>query len=182
MMRQYHLRLMTVADVDLVLSWRNHPSIRSVMLTQHAITVQEHAEWFNASKANPDKKLLICEDGSGPFGFVQFVGLCREGNSVDWGFYLSPEAELGSGRILGFLALEYIFEKIRINKISGQALDSNENSIRFHRRLGFQEEPLKKTLIFEGNERQLISFNLSKDEFLRLKKLGETYVKQINRH
>ena len=44
------IREIELKDLDAVLRWRNDPAIRRYMLTQHEITVDEHAQWNNLSK------------------------------------------------------------------------------------------------------------------------------------
>jgi len=173
MMRQYSIRSLVDSDLDLILTWRNHQSIRDVMLSQHKISRPEHLSWFKNSTKNEDKKLMICEDSGVPFGFVQFLGLKGSNGVVDWGFYLSPEAKRGSGKILGLLALEYIFEQLGKNQVRGQAFEKNESSIKFHERLGFKRELSYASGKFEGKEYPLTCFSLKKDAFLILKKQGK---------
>ena len=175
-MKEYSIRSLANDDLGLILSWRNHPSIRAVMLTQHAISESEHLSWFRSAKNNEDKKLLVCEDGGSPFGFVQFTGLKGPSGVVDWGFYLSPEAKRGGGKILGILALEYIFGQLGKNEVRGQAYEKNVRSIQFHERLGFKMESSYMSGKLNGKEHSLICFSLKKDEFLRIKKSGEVDV------
>ena len=42
------IRPMEESDLDNVLRWRNHPSIRRSMLTQHEISLSEHTDWFKS--------------------------------------------------------------------------------------------------------------------------------------
>lgn len=175
-MRSYSIRSLAKDDLNLILSWRNHPSIRAVMHTQHVIPELEHLSWFRNATNNNDKKLLVCEDGRSPFGFVQFSGFSSREGIVDWGFYLSPEAKRGSGKILGLLALEYIFELHGKNEVRAQVFDQNISSIQFHERLGFKRELSNMSGKLKGKEHSLIFFSLKKDEFLSIKKSGEVDV------
>ena len=47
------VRLMTLSDIELVLSWRNHPDIRKWMRSKHVISRSEHVNWFNRLLENP---------------------------------------------------------------------------------------------------------------------------------
>lgn len=135
------LRPMTEADLQQVLSWRNHPDIRRYMYTSHEIKSDEHRQWFAKATKNPAVHLLIFEQNNIAQGFVNLTnGRCAE--VADWGFYIAPEGPKGIGRALGNCALTYAFEELNLHKVCGQALSFNQRSITFHEKLGFQREGL----------------------------------------
>jgi len=143
------VRPMVHADLQRVLTWRNHPDVRRYMYTRHEITLDEHLRWFERSLEDPKKHLLIFELDKQPQGFVNFdesgdVGI------ADWGFYAAPDADKGCGRQLGCAALSYAFTQLKLHKVCGQALAHNHRSIRFHRALGFQQEGTLRDQHFDG--------------------------------
>lgn len=123
----------------MVLAWRNHPAVRSYMLTQHEISIQEHLNWFARVHRDKTRRQLIVLDGGKPIGFVQFNPVTH-GGIAEWGFYASPDAPKGSGRKLGQASLRYAFKDLGLHKVCGQAIESNTASIMFHQKLGFAEE------------------------------------------
>ena len=133
------VRALTEDDLPMVLAWRNHPAVRSYMLTQHEISLDEHRNWFARVKEDKTRQQLIVSDGAEPLGFVQFnpVG---QGEISDWGFYARPDAPKGSGTKLGQAALVHAFRKLGLHKVCGQAIECNVASIAFHQKLGFAEE------------------------------------------
>ena len=154
------LRPMVHADLELVLSWRNHPDVRRHMYTQHEISLDEHQRWFESAKADPKKRLLIFEVVHRPMGFVHFTETGR-GGIADWGFYTAPDAPKGSGRQLGSAALSHAFTQLELHKVSGRVLAYNERSINFHLALGFQQEGILRDQHFDGvHYHHVISFGL----------------------
>lgn len=133
------IRALSEADLPMVLGWRNHVSIRSVMFDSAKISFDKHREWFYQAKADPTRCLLIAETSQGAFGFVQFGGVEPDAVS-DWGFYARPDAPKGSGMMLGIAALEHAFLKLRLSKVCGKVIERNDRSIRMHKCLGFHEE------------------------------------------
>jgi UDP-4-amino-4,6-dideoxy-N-acetyl-beta-L-altrosamine N-acetyltransferase len=123
----------------MVLAWRNHPAVRSYMLTQHEINLQEHRNWFERVQHDMTRQQLIVLDGVEPIGFVQFSANGK-GGIADWGFYARPDAPKGSGTKLGQAALAHAFKDLGLHKVCGQAIESNAASIAFHQKLGFIEE------------------------------------------
>lgn len=139
MSESFSIRELAFEDLPMILSWRNHESIRRFMLTQHEIDLEEHRNWFSAAKMDATRRLLIVEDGAIPLGFVQLSHVTASG-VADWGFYVRPDAPRGSGLKLGKAALNYAFCELMLHKICGSVIQSNKASISFHQRLGFAKE------------------------------------------
>lgn len=133
------IRNMTKADLLTVLAWRNHPEVRRFMLTQHEISLAEHTHWFELASKDSNRHLLIVQEYETPIGYVQFSGVAPNG-IAEWGFYTPPDATKGSGRKIGNTALDHAFGHLKLHKVYGQAISSNQGSIRFHERLGFKRE------------------------------------------
>ncbi len=136
-MRQ--IRLLRESDLEMLLSWRNHPEVRRYMFTQHKISFDEHIQWFRRASVDPQRHLLIYQCKENPLGFISFYQTA-ESAVADWGFYLSPDSKKGTGNALGVAGLTYAFEHLKLHKICGKVLPFNERSIRFHESLGFVRE------------------------------------------
>jgi len=174
MSTEHTIRPMAEADLDLVRSWRNHPEVRRWMYTTHDIGEAEHSRWFEDARRDPSKALLVYERCGEPAGFVSLS--CVRGMDVaEWGFYLAPDAAPGSGGALGMAALEYAFDGLGLHKVSGHALADNERSVRFHLRLGFQHEGLRRDhhLADDGARHSVVCFGLLADEWRAARAEGE---------
>lgn len=159
------IRKMISADIEQVLSWRNQPEVRNYMLTQHEITLDEHRQWYERNSQDPMRSLLIIEEGEILLGFVQFKSVAP-GDIADWGFYAAPGVPKGSGNKIGATALNYAFQELELHKVCGQAMEFNEASIRFHRKLGFQQEGvLRQQHQIDSTYHDLICFGLLHDEW-----------------
>lgn len=135
------IRKMTDKDLPIVLAWRNHADTRCYMFTQNEISLDEHRNWFSKASQDPSRCLLIVEEDKQAIGYVQFSKV-EEGGVADWGFYVRPGATKGTGRKLGVMALNHAFGPLKLHKVCGQAIVSNQASIIFHQRLGFTPEGL----------------------------------------
>ena len=133
------IRRVTESDLPMVLAWRNPIDVRSYMFTQHEIGLEEHRNWFAKASQDSSRCLLIVEEDKQAVGYVQFSKV-EDGGIADWGFYARPDASKGTGRKLGVLALNYAFGPLKLHKVCGQAIASNQASIAFHQRLGFALE------------------------------------------
>lgn len=160
------LRPMTSGDIDLVLGWRNHPTVSRYMYTQRLITVQEHREWFERASQCCQRHLLIYEQDMTPVGFVNIKVVDEQARRAEWGFYLAPDAPPGSGQNLGQSALVYAFETLSLHKLCGEVLADNSRSVRFHERHGFHREArLRDHFYNNGNFYDVIGFGLLAEEW-----------------
>ena len=143
------VRLMTEADLALVLIWRNHEDIRRYMFNTRTVSGEEHRRWFELAVADPARELLIFELDGQPSGFAHFS--CGVHPRVaDWGFYAAPGAPKGAGRALGHAALGHAFDRVALHKVCGQVIGSNARSAHLHLALGFEQEGLLREHHFDG--------------------------------
>jgi UDP-4-amino-4,6-dideoxy-N-acetyl-beta-L-altrosamine N-acetyltransferase len=159
------IRAVAFDDLPMVLAWRNHPEVRRYMFTQHEISLEEHCDWFARVSSDPSRRLFIVEESREPIGYVQFNSV-SPGGVADWGFYVRPDAPKGSGRKLGVTALQHVFESLKLHKVCGQAIESNQASIKFHSRLGFRlEGVLREQQRIKDNYHTLYCYGLLAHEW-----------------
>jgi len=139
MTENLQIRSMVEEDLTMVLAWRNHPEVRRFMFTQHEISLAEHSQWFMRAMQDSTRRLLVVQELGSPIGYVQFSNVAP-GGVAEWGFYARPDAAKGTGRKLGTIAVDHAFNELKLHKVCGQAIDTNQASIRFHERLGFKRE------------------------------------------
>ncbi|KKM12351.1 hypothetical protein SY88_04170 [Clostridiales bacterium PH28_bin88] len=167
----YRLREMEDADLEKVLEWRNSDRIRAVMYTDQVITMEEHRGWFERVRQEQNAIYKIFEYQERPVGVVNVVRLDKRNNKCSWGFYLGEvDIPQGTGLVMGYLALEYIFEGLGIRKLCAEALAFNTPSIRFHQQLGFAEEGrLIKHVMKNGHYEDVIAMALFNEDWMKLK-------------
>lgn len=126
-------------ELELIRSWRNAPEVRTYLFSTHEISADEHRRWFERSCADTGRRLWLYEHEGQCSGFMQLSDVVS-GGVAEWGFYNAPGAPRGSGRAMGWLALEKAFREEQLHKVFGQTLAGNAASIRFHLALGFRAE------------------------------------------
>lgn len=135
------LREIRENDLELMLRWRNHPSVRSSMFSQSIIELEQHRLWFEReSKKSDSVWLMFLDEGNTPCGVVYFTEMNRVSRNAFWGFYAAPDARPGTGTKMGREALRYYFNYIGFHKLNADVLESNERSYYFHLKLGFNVE------------------------------------------
>lgn len=165
MTENVQIRSMIEDDLPMVLAWRNHPEVRRFMFTQHEISLEEHAQWFMRAAQDNARRLLIVQEQGSPIGYVQFSNV-EPGGVADWGFYARPDSAKGTGNKLGESVLDHAFGQLKLHKVCGQAIDTNQASIRFHERLGFKREAvLRDQKRINDQYQALICFGLLAHEW-----------------
>lgn len=127
-------------ELDLILSWRNEPAVRSNMFTRHKISREEHLSWWSIVSNSKRKKYLMYVMGSTPSGVVCFNDIDINNSNCCWAFYASPSAARGTGARMEFLALDYVFLFLELNKVFCEVFDFNTSVIKLHRKFGFKIE------------------------------------------
>jgi len=134
------LRPINEEDLDMVLAWRNSDRVRLSMFSTHVITEEEHRKWYFNLDYNTCR-YLVFEYRQRPVGLVNFTKIDRCNNRCSWGFYLGEtDVPPGTGLLMGYLSMEYVFKSLNIRKLCSQVLGNNQRSIRYHHKLGFKEE------------------------------------------
>lgn len=135
------LRKIGENDLELMLRWRNHPSVRSSMFRKSVIKLEQHKLWFELESENDDSEwLMFIDEGSIPRGVVYFTEMNSVFRNAFWGFYAAPDAPPGTGTAMGREALAYYFNDLGFHKLNAEVLESNERSYYFHLKLGFNIE------------------------------------------
>jgi UDP-4-amino-4,6-dideoxy-N-acetyl-beta-L-altrosamine N-acetyltransferase len=171
----FNLRPMTESDLDLVLTWRNSKRIRDISYTDHVISIAEHRAWFARTAQDQSSLHFIFEFSGRPIGVVNITKINQSDKSCTWGFYLG-ETDLpkGCGSSMGFFALDFMFTKLDMHTITGEAFAFNGESLTFHKRLGFAEEKrITGGLVKNGVRQDIIIMHLSLDAWSEIKPVLE---------
>ena len=141
----YRLRPLETSDLELVRTWRNRPEIRSNMFTRHEISREEHEAYFDKALGDPSKRFFLCVDDSGtPVGVVNIVNIDPVHGTASWGFYSGDTSRRGVGTWMEFLALDYVFLELGMEKLQCEVLEWNRLIVEFHLKFGFSIEGIAR--------------------------------------
>lgn len=173
----YSLRLMEEKDLLHVLEWRNSANIRANMFTDQIISLDDHLAWFERLQKKLEAAFNIFEYLGQPAGVVNFTDFDNKNNRWNWGIYLGKEdLPRGSGSIMGQLGLSYAFEHLDARKLCGECFAFNTSSIKFHQRMGFNQEGFFKKHVYKnGVYEDIIAFGLLKDDYIGRYVTNENY-------
>lgn len=130
-------------DVEDMRRWRNHPEVRRVSLTQHEIQPDEHRAWWEATRTNPTRKVLIHERGQVPSGVVTFFDI--DDGTAWWGYYLDNAGLEERGALFPAWisiqreAVKYARDVLGLVELHGETLAANQSAVDFNARQKFEE-------------------------------------------
>ncbi|MBS4151426.1 UDP-4-amino-4,6-dideoxy-N-acetyl-beta-L-altrosamine N-acetyltransferase [Stutzerimonas balearica] len=134
------LRAIKPEELELMLSWRNAPSVRVNMYSRHEISLDEHLQWWARTRSRVDQKYFMYECQGAPLGIVAFSGIDTASRNSSWAFYASPQAPKGTGSRMEYLALECAFNELQLHKLCCEVLAFNSSVIKLHQKFGFKVE------------------------------------------
>ncbi|MCQ5366115.1 UDP-4-amino-4,6-dideoxy-N-acetyl-beta-L-altrosamine N-acetyltransferase [Anoxybacillus salavatliensis] len=153
LLERARLEDMNSSHLEMVLNWRNQEHIRTVMFHDQIISLEEHRKWFHKLKEDERTVVKIFYLDHIPLGVVNFTNIDFENGKCSWGFYIGNQnAPKGSGTLMGYLALNFIFEELNIRKLCAEVISFNEKSIRYHQRLGFRTEGVLREHVFKNHQ------------------------------
>lgn len=147
-----HLRAIRDDELDMMLGWRNAPSVRQHMYNQEEIPRQTHLAWWERIRNREDYQYFIYENEGTPRGIVAFTAINRAQSNSAWAFYADPDAPKGTGSQMEFAALEHAFNVLGLHKLHCEVLSSNTAVIRLHEKFGFQVEGVLREEFFLDNK------------------------------
>jgi UDP-4-amino-4,6-dideoxy-N-acetyl-beta-L-altrosamine N-acetyltransferase len=135
-----HLRSISDEELELMRTWRNAPAVRANMYTRHEISSAEHLAWWAKTQQRDDQQYFMYEKDGKALGIVGFMLIDRINANCSWAFYAAQEAPKGTGSRMEFLALEHVFNSLKLHKLHCEVLAFNTPVIKLHQKFGFQVE------------------------------------------
>lgn len=133
---------------------RNAEDVRRWMYTDHEISANEHLAWIHSLKQNTDRIVFVVMDETEtPLGVVSADAIDRHNQKADWAFYLTAEARGGLGSALEYAFIEFVFDRLALQKLNCAVLEGNDAVVRQHTKFLFQEEGLLRANINKDGER-----------------------------
>lgn len=157
-----YLREMTVEDTDNIVRWRNAPHVVKNFIYRIPLTREVHLNWINSKvKTGLVRQFIIgrIEDGR-EFGSIYFSDIDNEKHTCEFGIFLGEPDMAGKG--YGYeaqkLSMEYVFEKMKMEKITLRVLSGNVAAMHNYEKCGFKLIEGAEEYIGEGSERETILF------------------------
>jgi UDP-4-amino-4,6-dideoxy-N-acetyl-beta-L-altrosamine N-acetyltransferase len=155
-------------DKERIRLWRNLPQIRRYMLTDHEISPEEHAIWFDRVFGNPRycHWIIRCEEED--VGLLDLYDIDARNRGCYWGFYVAGANVRGKsvGMFAEYFVLQYVFQELQFSKLSCEVLDFNRGVLRMHEAFGFaQEGRLRRHIVRSDGTHDVICLGILRSEW-----------------
>lgn len=165
------LRDIAPSELEMMLSWRNSPGVRANMYTRHEISASEHFSWWERTKARADQKYFMYEYQEKQLGIIYLNDIDIINKNTAWGFYASPDAPKGTGSRMEYLALEYIFNEMKLHRLHCEVMAFNTPVIKLHKKFGFKVEGVQREQkLVEGGYADVYFLGILNSEWQALRK------------
>ena len=162
------LRNLEQRDREMIREWRNLPRVSDYMYTDHQISLEEHAAWFEKTLADCTRKYWIIACDGEDVGLVNLYNIDQKHRRCYWAFYIVSDNVRGKGvgSFAEFHVLEYVFSTLGLEKLCCEVLAFNRGVVEMHRRFGFvQEGVFRKHIMKSGTLQDIVCLAILKDEW-----------------
>lgn len=140
------LRLMTAADTDLIVAWRNMDAVRKNFIYQELFTREGHENWIRTRvETGQVVQMIICDDATEkPLGSVYIRDIDRKHNKAEYGIFIGEDDARGRGvgTAAAKLMLRYCFGEEGLHRVYLRVCATNRQAIRSYEKAGFVREGL----------------------------------------
>lgn len=161
-----NLRPITEADTDLIIKWRNSERVSNNFIFSEKLTAEMHKKWLEEKvKKHLVEQFIIIEKKSGkPIGSVYFRDIDQTKKEAEYGIFIGEDYALGKGygNETAKLALEYAFEKMKLNRIFLRVFEDNEAAIKSYENAGFRTTNKEEIINKNGTERKLVFMDIER--------------------
>lgn len=146
------LKKLSIEDIELVRNWRNSNDVARYMYSESHISEEDQLKWFNRISETTSKYWIISYDGK-KLGLASLTGIDTTLQSCYWAFYLGDSSVRGAGigAKVEYKVLQYVFDKLNLNKLRCEVFVENHKVIRMHEKFGFRREAYYREHCFKNS-------------------------------
>jgi UDP-4-amino-4,6-dideoxy-N-acetyl-beta-L-altrosamine N-acetyltransferase len=170
-------RAMAARDRDMVRAWRNQREVASRMYTDHYITADEHARWFEQVLRDPTRRYWIASHQGRDVGLGCLYNIDFSNQRASSAIYLGDMrlAGGGMGALMEYVLVDRCFQEPYLNKMCCEVLDDNQGVVKGHLTFGFVQEGYLRQHVVKGGKPQnvILMSVLRQDWLVRRQELAE---------
>lgn len=134
------LKPISEADLEMVRQWRNDPSIANLMLDKINITTEMQQHWYSTLIDDQGRAYWVAYFKQQPIGVASLNKINHVKKSAEPGMYIYPEHYRNNivPFCVAFALNDFAFEVLKLSVLYGKIYPSNDASVRFHQKCGYQ--------------------------------------------
>lgn len=120
---------------ELVLSWRNHPSIRKWMMDDKVIPLENHLRFIDLLHTKTDRCYFLVQKDAEYIGVVDLANI--NANTAELGIYANPDMR-GVGNILMNALIDHA-KTLGLSKLVANVFITNVRALNLYQKFEFSE-------------------------------------------
>jgi UDP-4-amino-4,6-dideoxy-N-acetyl-beta-L-altrosamine N-acetyltransferase len=152
--------------------WRMKPEVSEYMYTSPDISSEEQKQWYRDIKNDQTKKHWIIEVDGEWVGLVNLYNIDLINKRAYWAYYLGETSVKGKGigTQVELNILQYVFDKMGLNKLCCEIFTSNEKVIKLHEKFGSNiEGTLRNHIYKDGKFHDIVTMGMMKSDWGKIK-------------
>ncbi|MFA6192482.1 MAG: UDP-4-amino-4,6-dideoxy-N-acetyl-beta-L-altrosamine N-acetyltransferase [Sulfurimonas sp.] len=149
---------LTLEEKMMILSWRNHTSVKQWMYNDNEITLENHLRFIESLKNCKDKLYFLIQNHHTYIGVIDFTNIHENRQSCEFGLYANIELK-GMGNFLLNCICDYSFNILKIKKLVAETFVENNKAINLYKKFNFKETT-RKTV----NNKEVICMELKNED------------------
>ncbi|DAB35128.1 MAG TPA: UDP-4-amino-4,6-dideoxy-N-acetyl-beta-L-altrosamine N-acetyltransferase [Sulfurospirillum sp. UBA12182] len=130
--------------LEMILDWRNNPTIKNNMYTKECITLEEHLKFVKSLQNSTEKKYFLVSNDNFDIGVIYFTSISKL--SCYMGIYANPNQK-GVGELLMQEIIKYGFNTLSCQAIKAEVYKNNQRAIKLYEAFGFTTISQSKNLL-----------------------------------
>ena len=159
----------TEDKLEKILRWRTSPEVTKYMYTDPKPDMELQKKWYKEKVINSktDKYWTINFEGS-DVGLVSLNNIDLVNQRCYWAYYIGETSFLGKGigKQVELNIMDYVFNKMKLNKLCCEVFCFNETVIKIHEKFGSKiEGTLRKHIFKNGKYFDIVTMGILQDEW-----------------
>lgn len=170
---EVRVREMQEKDLELILKWRTDPKISKYMKTDPQLTMDMQRKWFEDIKKNTTVKYWLVEVKGNPAGLMYLTDINCNLKKCEWGYYIGETKyrSFAAAIALECSLYDYVFDKLRLEKICCECLGINTGVIKLHEYTGNHIDEIQKNSVLKnGVYYDLVFMSMTSEEWSKKRK------------
>ncbi|MFZ4712623.1 MAG: UDP-4-amino-4,6-dideoxy-N-acetyl-beta-L-altrosamine N-acetyltransferase [Bacteriovoracaceae bacterium] len=134
----FNFKKLTEKDLERVFNWRQKPFVTKYQFTDIQKDYQKHLDWFARVSKDPNFKYWVIHLNERPIGLFNLSNFDVVNSRTNAGYYIGEEDCLHLGGIVPPYLYNYVFQKLKMNKIYGEVVEGN-SIIKIHLLHGYRQ-------------------------------------------
>ncbi len=160
-------------DLETIRMWRMKSEVTRYMYSDPQISASEQIEWFDRIRSDKNSRYWIINVDGQDVGLVNIVNIDMQNKRAEWAYYLAEESVRGKGigKNVELNILDFVFNKLNLNKLCCEVLKENELFIKIHEKYGSKIEGVRRHHVYKNGEyKDIVEMGILKEDWSRIKK------------